>query len=411
MGMRLSGRHDGLLLAGFAVALLTVFDRSIAWVISLAHEVETGYGVRLVPALVVLTAVVLVHQHVRRQESKSQADAAAASALQAAERMDQLERLHTLSQKVAAALTVDSIQAVMWKHLPIVTGERSTWVTTLVHGRCDVLYDTSGTPATRLEAVTLQVVDMIGDETGRGLPVRRDTWCCFPMVAGGEVIGVLAVADPDAEASIETARVLAAASAVLGIAIRNVQLFTELHETAVTDALTGLFNRAHTLEVFEAELRRSRRTGSELSVLMIDVDGFKELNDRQGHLAGDAALKSIAKRFGRTLRQSDHRCRYGGDEFLVLLPDTSSSGAMKVADTLRREVEALRIPLNSAGGVITCSIGVATAIPGESDPVTSIHRADKALYQAKRAGRNRVAAYDPARYDLEMLPARLAQSA
>ncbi len=100
MGMRLSGRHDGLLLAGFAVALLTVFDRSIAWVISLAHEVETGYGVRLVPALVVLTAVVLVHQHVRRQESKSQADAAAASALQAAERMDQLERLHTLSQKV-----------------------------------------------------------------------------------------------------------------------------------------------------------------------------------------------------------------------------------------------------------------------------------------------------------------------
>ncbi len=125
---------------------------------------------------------------------------------------------------------------------------------------------------------------MIGDETGRGLPVRRDTWCCFSMVAGGEVIGVRAVADPDAEASIETARVLAAASAVLGIAIRNVQLFTELHETAVTDALTGRFNRAHTLEVFEAELRRSRCTGSELSVLMIDVDGFKELNDRRGTL-------------------------------------------------------------------------------------------------------------------------------
>ncbi len=240
------------------------------------------------------------------------------------------------------------------------------------------------------------------------------------MVAGGEVIGVLAVADPAAEASIETARVLAAASAVLGIAIPNVQLFTELHETAVTDALTGCCNRAHTLEVFEAELRRSRRTarpptcstdGSELSVLMIDVGGFEELNDRQGHPAGDAALKSVAKRFGQTLRQRDHRCRYGGDEFLVLLPDTSSSGAMDVADTLSREVEALRIPLNSAGGVITCSIGVATAVPGESDPVASIHRADKALYQAKRAGRNRVAAYDPARYDLEMLPAHLAHSA
>ena len=411
MGMRLSGRHDGLLLAGFAVALLTVFDRSIAWVISLAHEVEAGYGVRLVPALVVLTAVVLVHQHVRRQESKSQADAAAASALQAAERMDQLERLHTLSQKVAAALTVDSIQAVMWKHLPIVTGERNTWVTTLVNGRCDVLYDTSGTPATRLEAVTLQVAEMVGEETSQALPVRRDAWCCFPMVAGGEVIGVLAVADPEGEASIESARVLAAASAVLGIAIRNVQLFTELHETAVTDALTGCFNRAHTLETFEAELRRSRRTGSELSVLMIDVDGFKELNDRQGHLAGDAALKSVAKRLGQTLRQSDHRCRYGGDEFLVLLPDTSSSGAQEVADTLRREVEGLRIPLNSAGAVITCSIGVATAIAGESDPAASIHRADKALYQAKRAGRNRVAVYDPARYDVEMLSARLVHSA
>jgi diguanylate cyclase (GGDEF)-like protein len=413
MDIRLTGRHDGLLLAGLAVALLTVFDRSIAWVISLAHEVETGYGVRLVPALVVLTAIVVAHQHVRRKESKAEAAASAASVRDAAERMAQLERLQALSQTVAAALTVESIQAVMWKYLPIITGERSAWVTTLADGRCEVLYDASATPGTRLEAITLQVVEATGKDPGRILPVRHEGWCCFPMLAGGHIIGILGVAETNADDAIgsETGRLLAAASAVLGIALRNVQLFTELRETAVTDSLTGYFNKAHVLDMFAGELRRSRRTGSEMAVLMLDVDGFKALNDAHGHLAGDAALRAIARRCRHVLRQSDLRCRYGGDEFLFLLPDTPLGGAAHVAEMLRREVETLQIPLGTGRVALTCSIGIASVVPGELDPVSSIHRADKALYQAKRDGRNQVAVYDPAIDAAAVDPPVFAQSA
>jgi diguanylate cyclase (GGDEF)-like protein len=407
MGIRLTGRHDGLLLAGLAVALLTVFDRSIAWVISLAHEVETGYGVRLVPALVVLTAIVVANQNVRRKESKAEAAAAAAAARETAERMAQLERLQALSQSVAAALTVEAIQAVMWKYLPAIIGERATWVAGMMDGRCEVLYDTSGMPASSVESLAVQVADVLHHDTTRSLPARYDGWCCFRMFAGGEVIGVLAVADADRPIDSEPARLLAAASAVLGIALRNVQLFTELRETAVTDSLTGCFNRAHMLGVFAAELRRSRRTGAELSVLMMDLDGFKDINDRDGHLAGDAALRAVAGRCREALRQSDVCCRYGGDEFLFLLPDTPLSGARQVAEMLRREIEALEISCGSGSSRLTCSIGLATLVPGELDPVPGIHRADQALYQAKR-GRNRVVVYDPGMHALEP---RLAQTA
>lgn len=411
MGIRLTGRHDGLLLAGLAVALLTVFDRSIAWIISLAHEVETGYGVRLVPALVVLTALVIAHQNVRRKESKAEAAVAAAAAREVAARMAQLERLQALSQKVAAALTMDAIRAVMWKYLPIITGERAAWVAALADGRCEVMYDTSGMPASRVESIMLRAVDGADVEADRGLPVRHDGWCCFRMFAGGEVVGILAVSEAGGPIESEAARMLAAASAVLGIALRNVQLFTELRETAVTDSLTGCTNRAHLLDVFAGELRRSRRTGAELSVLMLDLDGFKDVNDREGHVAGDTVLRTIARRCRELLRQSDLRCRYGGDEFLFLLPDTPLAGAMHVAEMLRREIAALEIAHAAGATHLTCSIGIATVIPGELDPVPAIHRADQALYQAKRAGRNRVAVYDPAAGEPHADPVPLAQTA
>jgi diguanylate cyclase (GGDEF)-like protein len=411
MGIRLAGRHDGLLLAGLAVALLTVFDRSIAWVISLAHEVETDFGVRLVPALVVLTALVIFHQNVRRQESKAEAAAAAASARETVARIAQLERLQALSHAVAAALTIDAIRAVMWKYVPIITGERAAWVAALAGGRSDVLYDTTGMPASRIEALVLQAVEDTDREAVRGLPVRHGGWFCLPMFAGGEIVGILAVSEADSAIDSEATRLLAAASAVLGIALRNVQLFTELRETAVTDSLTGCTNRAHMLDVFAGEVRRSRRTGAELSVLMLDLDGFKDLNDRHGHVAGDTALRTIARRCREMLRQSDLRCRYGGDEFLFLLPDTPLAGAMHVAEMLRREVAALEIAHASGTERLTCSIGIATVIPGELDPVPSIHRADQALYQAKREGRNRVAVYDPAAASTKPVPVPLAQIA
>jgi diguanylate cyclase (GGDEF)-like protein len=128
-----------------------------------------------------------------------------------------------------------------------------------------------------------------------------------------------------------------------------------------------------------------------LSLLIIDLDGFKQLNDRDGHLAGDAALAAIGKRTKELLRHSDVRCRYGGDEFLILLADTAITGALHVAEVLRREIEALDLRPSGRQVAVTASIGVATAIQGEIDPTACIQRADRALYAAKHAGGNRVA--------------------
>ena len=176
---------------------------------------------------------------------------------------------------------------------------------------------------------------------------------------------------------------VAAATALAAASIRNVQLFQELRDTAVTDSLTGCVNRARFLDMMGAELRRARRTGSPLSLLMLDLDGFKQVNDEDGHLAGDAALVLVARRLKELLRVSDVRCRYGGDEFLLLLPDTPLKGAFHVAEILRREIEVLGVRSSSSAVSVTASVGVAATFPGEIDPVYCIQRADRALYSAE----------------------------
>src|SRR5207247_10956143 len=108
-------------------------------------------------------------------------------------------------------------------------------------------------------------------------------------------------------------------SAPIGIAIRNVQLFLDLEKTAINDALTGCFTRAYGMELIDVELRRAKRSHAPLSVLMFDVDRFKTINDHHGHLAGDAVLAAVGRRLASLLRRTDVRCRYGGDEFLIVL--------------------------------------------------------------------------------------------
>ena len=131
-------------------------------------------------------------------------------------------------------------------------------------------------------------------------------------------------------------------------------------------------------------MRRARRSAQPLSILMADVDSFKAINDRAGHLTGDAVLGRVGAQLQEMLRSTDVRVRYGGDEFLVILPETPVLGAAQVAEFLRREIA----DANADTG-ITLSLGVAAALAGEMDPRTLIGRADEALYRAKRGGRNR----------------------
>jgi diguanylate cyclase len=142
--------------------------------------------------------------------------------------------------------------------------------------------------------------------------------------------------------------------------------------------------------VLRNDLRRAARTHQAPSVVMFDLDGFKTMNDTLGHLQGDATLQTVARTIDAILRGSDLRSRYGGDEFLVLLPETPIAGAAQVAEHIREAITSLNLATGRPGERLTCSIGVAIARDGELEPEHVIERADTALYKAKRGGRNRV---------------------
>jgi diguanylate cyclase (GGDEF)-like protein len=169
---------------------------------------------------------------------------------------------------------------------------------------------------------------------------------------------------------------------------RLVELHQRLQEQAHTDDLTGLFNRRRLIAQLEGEIARVWRYGGELSCLMIDIDGFKPVNDTCGHLAGDQVLRQLGDIFRRSCRATDFIARYGGDEFTVLLPQTDAVGAACAAEKLRREVQQHRFLVGSGQAVnLSISIGVTTcADPEWLSAAEVISRADRALYGAKRAG-------------------------
>ena len=164
---------------------------------------------------------------------------------------------------------------------------------------------------------------------------------------------------------------------------------------ARTDSLTGLFNRRYFFEVAEREFAKSVRYNRSLSVILFDIDLFKEVNDTYGHLAGDQVLARVGSVLRNKDRETDVAARYGGEELVLLLPETDSQGANATAERLRKLME--DSPVHVGGDMIrfTASFGIAAK---DDDTVTDtvdhlISQADKALYQAKRAGRNRVVGY------------------
>ncbi|HJV28837.1 MAG TPA: diguanylate cyclase [Aromatoleum sp.] len=160
----------------------------------------------------------------------------------------------------------------------------------------------------------------------------------------------------------------------------------ELRKLSTTDGLTGLFNRRFLDDTLRKELARAQRYGHALSVLMLDVDHFKKFNDRHGHEMGDRVLKAVAGAMYATLRQQDYPCRYGGEEFLAILPDTASAGALNAAERLRHAICTLSVE----GLSVTASIGCASFPELEVQTADElVEQADGALYQAKEGGRNR----------------------
>lgn len=220
------------------------------------------------------------------------------------------------------------------------------------------------------------------------------SFAAVPISHGEEEIGFLLLTRPDDDPLGEIeGRYLRAIADQAALAIANAQLVARLERLSTHDELTGLPNRRLFARHLERALARADRYEHEVAVLALDLDHFKQLNDRCGHPAGDAALKAVASVLRESLREVDTVARAGGEEFWVLLAHTGETGAAEVAEKLRRRVAALDVegaddqPL----GHLSVSIGVAQRKPAE-DADSLLARADAALYRAKRAGRDRVAA-------------------
>lgn len=169
------------------------------------------------------------------------------------------------------------------------------------------------------------------------------------------------------------------------------RIIKQLQETAVTDGLTGVANHKSFIERLGVEFNRAQRYGSELSLMMVDIDTFKSINDTHGHLAGDETLKAIANTIKDNIRQSDFAARFGGDEFALILPETDVVKAQRVGEKLRRRVEAMTIEVDADTAIkVSLSIGLSSINKQMQDPLSLVKRADEALYEAKRAGRNRM---------------------
>jgi diguanylate cyclase (GGDEF)-like protein len=232
---------------------------------------------------------------------------------------------------------------------------------------------------------------------GRRPRFKTGSFLCVPLICRGETLGVLNLADrkdqtPFGAADLEVVAVVACHAAAHVRRVRACEGVQALERLSVTDPLTDLYNRRFLERRLEEEISRSTRFGSRLSLMVLDIDHFKDYNDLCGHLAGDKALKMIAEVLKRSVREMDVVTRFGGEEFCIILPDTPKTDALFVAERIRSGVEQELVPGAESMplGRLTISIGVATYPEDGMAALELIHAADAALYRAKRGGRNRV---------------------
>jgi diguanylate cyclase (GGDEF)-like protein len=230
-------------------------------------------------------------------------------------------------------------------------------------------------------------------------PPLASGYYCVPLVAQGETLGVLQLRSLAAGSGIVSQPVISQASQSLALTVAehlalslgNLKLQEALRHQAIRDPLTGLFNRRFMLETLERELYRMQRKESSLSIIMLDLDHFKRFNDTFGHASGDAVLSALGRMLLAHVRKEDVACRYGGEEFTVILPETPLKTACDRAEELRQSVQGLNLEhLGQSLGGITISLGVAVYPQHGENPETLLRAADVALYEAKQAGRDRV---------------------
>ena len=211
----------------------------------------------------------------------------------------------------------------------------------------------------------------------------------IPLILRGEVMGVLSVQaeKPNAYDHVQI-RLIETIAQQTSIAMDNAKMFEKIQTMAITDSLTGLYNRRYFYMILDNEIERAKRYQVSLSLMMLDIDHFKRVNDQLGHLAGDEVLASFADVCRSKLRQTDIMFRYGGEEFMILLPESNKEDTMNAAERIRSAIEEAVIETTKGKVTIATSIGVSEYGEDHPEPNEFVESADKALYASKDAGRN-----------------------
>ena len=234
-----------------------------------------------------------------------------------------------------------------------------------------------------------------GDSTAvcsHGLGLKH-TFLCVPILAQGETLGILHLQATDEAPQLNSAELSfkTTFAGQVGLSIANIRLREALRTQSVRDALTGLYNRRYLEEVLDREIRRASRAAQSLGLLMLDLDHFKQFNDTYGHDAGDTVLREAAGFLVKNVRAEDFVCRYGGEEFVIILPTADLEGARSRAERLRMKMKEVNIVYQGQSlRMVTFSMGVAEFPLHGTTPQELMAAADAALYQAKRNGRDQV---------------------
>lgn len=214
---------------------------------------------------------------------------------------------------------------------------------------------------------------------------------CVPLIFFGEKLGVLALDSASHDAfDQEDVQPLESVADICAAAIQNAHYFEKMKQLAYVDGLTGIFNRRYFEMRIAEELERASRFAGRMSVIMVDIDHFKRLNDEFGHLLGDEVLRDVSNILKQQLRKADMVCRYGGEEFAIVVPETTGANALVVAEKLRRQIETHPFPGVPRPVTISCGVADYPTHGNSRDEVVAA--ADSALYLAKQAGRNQVVA-------------------
>lgn len=394
------GRQEFFLIAGLAAGSVVAFSGQLSTVLRAMRDFETRHNIGLLPGFTIVALSLLGFLQAKRRQLQQRTAADAAEVRKAEDRARRLERLVTFWQALTESSSLDAVRAILERHLPDITGSNQVWVVAGGEGNWSPIL---GPEAVRTTRGDVSVIDLAIEALSRsGMSARPEGvdlggQVCFPMNAADTSLGVLGLPADSPVLAPERRLLVGATVALVGVSLNSLHLVREARESSMRDALTGCANRAHAMDRIAGELARASRTGQPVSLVMFDVDRFKSINDRYGHLCGDSVLARVGAVMRASLRLADLKCRYGGEEFLILLPDTPLDGARQAAETLRRELWKIEVPWNGEIVRVTGSFGAACARPDEIDPTTLIERADQALYRAKREGRDLVClADDPA---------------